>query len=365
MSYTAVSKPRVVLWGSVAVAAVAVAATAIHLTGALAAAPASTTNAAQALPAPLPATATSAPPAPTSAPTTPSASTSVKPPPPQQATPKGGWIPVDRAAWQRQVDRVPGPQGRPGPGRRGRPRGVPGRLHVQPSARRTTRSSFPGCAGASHMHSFVGNKAVDADTEAERPDQVHRHHLQAGRSTTPPTGCRRSTTPRPASRSRPRASGSTTARSASNSTGHDADPQRPAHDRRRREEEGGDAARCAWPVLLRLLRSRRPRRRGAQQQRQLADLRPRATPRCTTCCSSRTAGTARTWTAPTTRTHVAYGTDNGCPSGHPVRIPALTFDITYRVKGTAAGLLPVVRPDRPERLVDARRRVPDVGHRRR
>jgi hypothetical protein len=41
--------------------------------------------------------------------------------------------------------------------------------------------------------------------------------------------------------------------------------------------------------------------------------------------------------SPNHKDHVAYGTDQGCPAGHPVRIPAITFDIQYGVTGTKAG----------------------------
>jgi hypothetical protein len=41
--------------------------------------------------------------------------------------------------------------------------------------------------------------------------------------------------------------------------------------------------------------------------------------------------------SPNHKDHVAFGTDRGCPAGHPVRIPALTFDIAYGAKGSKAG----------------------------
>ncbi|GAA0489532.1 hypothetical protein Ade02nite_73820 [Paractinoplanes deccanensis] len=41
--------------------------------------------------------------------------------------------------------------------------------------------------------------------------------------------------------------------------------------------------------------------------------------------------------SPDHKSHVAFGTGEGCPAGHPVRIPALTFDIQYGVKGTPQG----------------------------
>jgi hypothetical protein len=41
--------------------------------------------------------------------------------------------------------------------------------------------------------------------------------------------------------------------------------------------------------------------------------------------------------SPNHKDHVAFGTDQGCPAAHPVRIPALTFDIAYGAKGSKAG----------------------------
>jgi hypothetical protein len=41
--------------------------------------------------------------------------------------------------------------------------------------------------------------------------------------------------------------------------------------------------------------------------------------------------------SPNHKDHVAFGSGSACPSSHPVRIPAITFDIQYGVKGTAQG----------------------------
>ena len=35
--------------------------------------------------------------------------------------------------------------------------------------------------------------------------------------------------------------------------------------------------------------------------------------------------------------HVRHGWNNTCPASHPVKIPAITFDIQYGAKGTTAG----------------------------
>jgi hypothetical protein len=41
--------------------------------------------------------------------------------------------------------------------------------------------------------------------------------------------------------------------------------------------------------------------------------------------------------SPNHKDHMAFGSDQGCPADHPVRVPALTFDIQYGVKGTPQG----------------------------
>ncbi|WP_433218880.1 DUF1996 domain-containing protein [Dactylosporangium sp. CS-047395] len=41
--------------------------------------------------------------------------------------------------------------------------------------------------------------------------------------------------------------------------------------------------------------------------------------------------------SPNHKDHVAYGSGNACPKSHPVKIPAITFDIQYGVKGSTAG----------------------------
>jgi hypothetical protein len=49
--------------------------------------------------------------------------------------------------------------------------------------------------------------------------------------------------------------------------------------------------------------------------------------------------------SPNHKDHVAFGNDEGCPAAHPVRIPALTFDIAYGAKGTRAGYYLSSDPD--------------------
>ncbi len=41
--------------------------------------------------------------------------------------------------------------------------------------------------------------------------------------------------------------------------------------------------------------------------------------------------------SPNHKDHVAYGWNNACPASHPVKIPAITFDIQYGVQGSQAG----------------------------
>ncbi len=41
--------------------------------------------------------------------------------------------------------------------------------------------------------------------------------------------------------------------------------------------------------------------------------------------------------SPNHKDHVAYGVNNTCPPSHPVKIPAITFDIQYPAKGTPEG----------------------------
>ncbi|BCB76529.1 hypothetical protein Pflav_029390 [Phytohabitans flavus] len=79
--------------------------------------------------------------------------------------PPTGWLPVDRAAWKAQVDAYNALKIDPVPAGVGN---LPEfRADCQYSHRRPDDPIvFPGLPGASHMHSFVGNKAVDADTVA-------------------------------------------------------------------------------------------------------------------------------------------------------------------------------------------------------
>jgi hypothetical protein len=332
---------RAVRWGSLAVAAVAVAATAIHLIGGPEAESASTVNAAQALTAPVAAAAAGngadASPAPTPTGAKPSASTSAKPPPvpPQQPTPKGGWIPVDKAAWQKQVAAYQARKIDPVPG------GVATIAEFRADCTYSHRLAddpivLPGLAGASHMHSFFGNKAVDADTTAGdltkftattcKPVLDHSSYWvptlydAATRKPVEPTGFRvyyRSI--------------------RNNSTGM-----------------------MPIPTGLRMIAGDAKKKvatpRGAHGQFYCAFYGPgdldgvaRSSNGNWPICDPKSYATlhymlqypdcwdGKNLDSPDHKKHVAYGTDKGCPADHPVRIPSLTFDIAYGVKGTAQG----------------------------
>jgi hypothetical protein len=323
---------RAVLWGSVAVAAVAVTATAVHLTGGRSATPpAPTANAAQTLAttAPSPSVPSSSPATRKPAGTTPATTL------PAAATAKGGWIPVDQAAWQKQVAAY----------RARRTDPLPAGVATVPEFRADCTYShrrpddpivLPGLPGASHMHSFFGNKAVDAATTADdltrftattcKPVLDHSSYWvptlydTATRKPVEPTGFRvyyRSI--------------------RNNSTGM-----------------------MPIPTGLRMIagdaKMRVPTPRGAQGQFYCAFYGPgdldgvaRSSNGNWPVCDPKSYATLHymlqfpdCWDgkhldSPDHKEHVAYGTDQGCPAGHPVRIPALTFDITYGVKGTSQG----------------------------
>ena len=327
---------RAVRWGSVAVAAVAVVATAIHLTGARAAEPAPTMNAAQALTA---APATPATPTSAQSPTggKPATSAPAKRPPaqPQQVTPNGGWIPVDQVAWQQQVAAYQARKVDP----------VPAGVATIPEFRADCTYShrladdpivFPGLAGASHMHSFFGNKAVDADTKANdlttftattcKPVLDHSSYWvptlydAATRKPVEPTGFRVYY----------------------------------------RSLRGNSTGMMPIPTGLRMIAGDAKKRvatpRGAHGQFYCAFYGPgdldgvsRSSNGNWPICDPDSYATLHymlqfpdCWDgkhldSPDHKAHIAYGTDSRCPADHPVRIPSLTFDIQYGVKGTSQG----------------------------
>jgi hypothetical protein len=254
--------------------------------------------------------------------------------PPAAAKPAApGWIPVDQAAWNAQVAAYRARKTDP----------VPAGVSTVPEFRADCQYShrladdpivFPGLAGASHMHSFVGNKATDADTTAAdlteftattcKPVQDHSAYWvptlydNATGQPVETTGFRvyyRSI--------------------RSNSTGM-----------------------MPMPNGLRLVagdaKKKVPTPRGAQGQFYCAFYGPgdldgiaRSTNGNWPICGAPATlhfmlqfpdcWDGKHLDSPNHKDHLAYGTDQGCPAGHPVRIPALTFDIQYGAKGTKAG----------------------------
>ncbi|MEU7590783.1 DUF1996 domain-containing protein [Micromonospora sp. NPDC049230] len=275
--------------------------------------------------------ATSAPAPPTVSPT-PSASAT----PSTAAAPKipaTGWIPVDRAAWKAQADAYRALTIDP----------VPAGVGNLPEFRADCQYSHrlpddpivaPGLPGASHMHSFVGNKAVDANTVAGdltkftatscKPAQDHSAYWvptlydNATGKPVETTGFRvyyRSL--------------------AKNSTG-----QMPLPNGLRMIS--GDA------------KKKKPTPRGATGQFYCAFYGPgdldgvaRSTNGNWPICGGDATlhfmmqfpdcWDGKHLDSPNHKDHVAYGSGDACPPSHPVRIPAITFDIQYPAKGTPAG----------------------------
>ena len=320
--------------GAVAVA-VAVAAVAVHLGGASSRGLEPSSNAAQIVPtsAAAPAGSSSAPPS-----ATPSAANKSAAAPPTAQTAaaqaaKPGWIPIDQAAWRAQVAAFKARKIDP----------VPAGVGNVPEFRADCTYShrladdpivFPGLPGASHMHSFVGNKAVDADTTAGdltkftattcKPVLDHSSYWvptlydNATKKPVETTGFRvyyRSI--------------------RTNSTGM-----------------------MPIPTGLRMIagdaKKKVPTPRGAQGQFYCAFYGPgdldgiaRSTNGNWPICGGNATlhfmlqfpdcWDGKHLDSPNHKDHVAYGTDQGCPADHPVRIPALTFDIQYGVKGSKQG----------------------------
>lgn len=249
-----------------------------------------------------------------------------------QQAPRAGWIPVDRAAWNAQVARYKATKADP-----------PGNAGNLPEFRADCRYShrkaddpivFPGLPGASHMHSFVGNKAVDANTVAGdlmkftattcKPVVDHSAYWvptlyeAATRKPVETTGFR-------------------------------------VYYRSIRKNSDGI---MPMPNGLRMVagdaKKKQPTPRGAQGQFYCAFYGPGDIngvarsdngnwPICGEPASLHfmlqfpDCWDGKNLDSPHHKEHVAFGTDAGCPAGHPVRIPALTFDIAYGAKGSKAG----------------------------
>ena len=248
-------------------------------------------------------------------------------------TPGTGWVPVDQAAWKAQVDAYKALKIDPVPA------GVGNLPEFRADCQYSHRAAddpivFPGLPGASHMHSFVGNKAVDADTVAGdlqkftattcKPIQDHSAYWvptlydNATGKPVETTGFRvyyRSL--------------------RNNSTG-----QMPIPNGLRMI--AGDA------------KKKQPTPRGATGQFYCAFYGPgdldgvaRSTNGNWPICGAPATlhfmlqfpdcWDGKHLDSPNHKDHVAFGTDQGCPPSHPVRIPAITFDIQYGAKGTKAG----------------------------
>ncbi len=246
--------------------------------------------------------------------------------------PRGGWIPIDRAAWNAQVAKYRATKAEPA--------GDAGNLpEFRADCKYSHRKAddpivFPGLPGASHMHSFVGNKAVDADTTAGdltkftastcKPAVDHSAYWvptlyeAATKQPVETTGFRvyyRSI--------------------RTNSTGIMPIPNG-------LRMIAGDAKKKA------------PTPRGAHGQFYCAFYGPGDIdgyarsdngnwPICGNPASLHfmlqfpDCWDGKHLDSPNHKDHVAFGTNEGCPAGHPVRIPALTFDIAYGAKGSKAG----------------------------
>jgi hypothetical protein len=243
-----------------------------------------------------------------------------------------GWIPVDDA-WKKQVsayqatkpDRAPADAGN-----------LPEfRADCEYSHRRADDPIvFPGLPGASHMHSFVGNKAVDANTRAGdlmtftattcKPVQDHSAYWV-------PT-------------------------LYDNKTGKPVETTgfRVYY----RSLQKSATGQMPMPNGLRMIagdaKKKVPTPRGAQGQFYCAFYGPgdidgvaRSTNGNWPICGGDATlhfmmqfpdcWDGKHLDSPNHKDHVAFGTGNACPAGHPVKIPAITFDIRYGAKGSPAG----------------------------
>ncbi|GID31121.1 DUF1996 domain-containing protein [Paractinoplanes brasiliensis] len=249
------------------------------------------------------------------------------------AAPRAGWVPVDRAAWQKQVATYQARKVDPVPAGVG---DLPEfRADCEFSHRRADDPIvFPGLPGASHMHSFHGNKGLDAGTTAGdlmkftastcKPAQDHSAYWV-------PT-------------------------LYDNATGAPVETTGFRVYYRSLRRDSSDV--MPMPNGLRLIagdaKKKVPTPRGAQGQFYCAFYGPgdldgvaRSTNGNWPICGKPATlhfmlqfpdcWDGKHLDSPSHKDHVAYGDEKRCPSTHPVRIPAITFDIQYGVKGTRAG----------------------------
>ncbi|MGI5241922.1 DUF1996 domain-containing protein [Dactylosporangium sp. CA-139066] len=247
--------------------------------------------------------------------------------------PATGWVPVDKAAWKAQVDAYKAMATDP----------VPAGVGNLPEFRADCQYSHsladdpivaPGLPGASHMHSFVGNNAAAAGTVAEdlakytattcKPVQDHSAYWvptlydNATGKPVETTGFR------------------VYYRSLMNtSTGQ-----------------------MPMPNGLRMIagdaKKKVPTPRGSSGQFYCAFYGPgdldgvaRSTNGNWPICGGNATlhfilqfpdcWDGEHLDSPNHKDHVAFGSGNACPADHPVKIPAITFDIQYGAKGTPDG----------------------------
>jgi hypothetical protein len=261
-----------------------------------------------------------------------SAAATAKPAKAADPVPRTGWLPVDQAAWDRQLAAYRKTKADP-PGDAGN---LPEfRADCQYSHRKPDDPIVaPGLPGASHMHSFVGNKAVDAHTTAA--------DLMKFTATTCKPKVDHSAYWVP--------------------TLYEAATKKPVETTGFRVYYRSirDNSRGIVPIPngLRMIagdaKKRVPTPRGAQGQFYCAFYGPgdvdgyaRSDNGNWPICAE-PAGLhfmlqfpdcwdGKNLDSPNHKDHIAFGTNNACPSSHPVRIPALTFDIAYGAKGSKAG----------------------------
>ncbi|WP_250036078.1 DUF1996 domain-containing protein [Paractinoplanes maris] len=252
---------------------------------------------------------------------------------PARAAAKPGWIPVDQAAWKKQTAAYKSRKTDSAPGSVGN---LPEfRADCEYSHRRADDPIvLPGLPGASHMHSFVGNKGLDADTTAGdlmkftastcKPAQDHSAYWV-------PT-------------------------LYDNATGKPVETTGFRVYYRSLRNSSGDV--MPMPNGLRLIagdaKKKVPTPRGAQGQFYCAFYGPGDLDGVARSDNGNwpICGKGATFhfmmqfpdcwdgkhlDSPTHKAHVAFGDNQGCPASHPVRIPAITFDIQYGVTGTKAG----------------------------
>ncbi|WP_433606060.1 DUF1996 domain-containing protein [Dactylosporangium sp. CA-139114] len=318
---------------ALAVVAIVVAAVAVYLSRA-SAEPATESASADSALAPASAAAPADPSGPSGALS--SAGASAPPSATAKTTPKApvtGWVPVDKAAWKAQADAYNVLKADPVPA------GVGNLAEFRADCSYSHSAAddpivFPGLPGSSHMHSFIGNAATKASTTVEdlqrytatscKPVQDHSAYwvptLYDNKTGKPveTTGFR------------------VYYRSMMNTS----------------------AGQMPMPTGLRMIagdaKKSVPTPRGAKGQFYCAFYGPgdldgiaRSTNGNWPIC-----GDGATFhfmlqfpdcwdgehlDSPNHKDHVAYGYNNTCPADHPVKIPAITFDIQYGVKGQPEG----------------------------